>query len=151
MSHVATIDLHITDLDALELACKSLGLELIRGKTEYKWYGRHVGDYPLPAGFSKDELGKCEHAIRVSSGTASQNSNAYEVGVCKRKDGKPGYTLLWDFYAGGLGLEKAIGANAGKLKQNYSAQVACKQLRKQGMRVAMRQDEKGNIKIKATH
>ncbi len=32
MSHVATIELDVKDLDALSDACKSLGLELIRDK-----------------------------------------------------------------------------------------------------------------------
>lgn len=146
MSHVATIDIHIKDLESLEKACQSLGLTLNKGKKSYKWFGRSVGDYPLPAGFSKEELGKCEHAISVNG-----KPGAYEVGVCQRRDGKPGFTLLWDFWKGGYGLEQAIGGGACKLKQYYAAQVSLKVLRRQGMRCELKVQQNGALKIRATN
>lgn len=146
MSHVATIDLHITDLESLAKACPELGLEFCESKSTYKWFGKSVGDYPLPAGFKASDLGKCEHAIRVTG-----NKKAYEVGICKQRDGKHGYTLLWDFWRGGYGLKDKIGLEAGLLKQAYAAQVACKQLRKQGLRVTVNKQANGTMKIVAKH
>lgn len=127
MSHVTEVDVEITDLDCLEQACAKLGLELVRGKTEYKWYGRHVGDYPLPAGFSKEDMGKCEHVIRIVD-----NDTAYEIGVVKRRDGKPGYTFHYDFWSGGYGLMEVISKDGSKghdcerLINRYSAEITKK-------------------------
>ena len=39
MSHVATVEVQITDLDALKAACEKLGLEFVEEKTEFRWYG----------------------------------------------------------------------------------------------------------------
>jgi hypothetical protein len=120
MSHVAKIQVVIKDLKALKAACAQIGLELVEGQKQYAWYGKHVGDYPLPEGFTAADLGKCDHAIRVikqplrPDGTAHYRS-AYEVGVVKNKDSE-GYTLLWDFWAGGYGLQEAIGDEAKKLR-----------------------------------
>lgn len=116
MSHVSKIDIKPTDLAALKLAAKRLGGELVEQKT-YKWYGTSVGDYPLPEGFTAKDLGKCDFAIKFPDAK-------YEVGVVKRKDGKPGYELLWDFWSGGFGLEKAIGKDGNKLKQSYGVEAA---------------------------
>jgi hypothetical protein len=142
MSHVATIDIEIKDLDCLAKAAQQLGLELVNGQKTYRWYGRSVGDYPLPTGFTAEDLGKCEHAIRIPGNTA-----AYEIGVVARRDGKPGYTLQWDFYCGGYGMEKIVGQNASKLRQEYAAQVATKHMQRQGYRVTRSIDAKGNLQL----
>src|SRR5690349_5684210 len=131
MSHVATVEVHIQDLVALKAAAAALGLEFVEGQTTFKWYGQHVGDYPLPKGFRVRDMGRCEHTIRLPN-----DPNAYEVGVVRRRDGNPGYLLMYDFWQGGFGLEAAIGHQATKLKQRYAAEVAAKQARKQGFRVS---------------
>ena len=131
MSHVATIELEIKDLDALELATLDLGLELVRGQKHYKWYGRSVGDYPLPVGFTAADLGKCDHVLRIPG-----DARAYEIGVCRRRDGKDGFVLQWDFYAGGYGMAAKVGGDkAQALVQGYATQVAIKTARAQGFRV----------------
>jgi hypothetical protein len=116
-SHVAEIDLEVRDLDALERACHRLGLEFRWGQKSYRWWGTHVGDYPLPAGFTVDDLGKCSHAIAIPN-----NSQAYEVGVVQKADGS--YGLLWDFIGGGYGLEAVVGSECKKLTDEYSIAVA---------------------------
>jgi len=149
MSHVATIDLFITDLDSLAKACERLGLELVRGQKTYRWYGESVGDYRA-ADAVKAPDGHCEHAIRVKG-----NSRAYEIGLVKRSDGKAGYQLVWDHWAGGHGLcEKVMYAekgkrqkpNADKLKDWYAAEVAQKQMRRQGFRVNATQ-QGGKVRV----
>jgi len=89
------------------------------------------GDYKLPQGFKASELGSCEHAIRVKGAGAE----TYEIGVVKRRDGRPGYTLLMDFWDGGYGLEDAIGKRGSKLKQAYAGRVAVKAAVKAGFRL----------------
>ena len=109
MSHLAKIELEIKDLAALRAAVQNLGYEFKEGQQTYAWYGRWVGDSPLPDGVSKDELGKCSHAIKVPG-------CSYEIGVVQKG---PHYILLWDYWHAG-GLSKVIGNNAGILKQAYT-------------------------------
>ena len=136
MSHVATISLEIMDLDALKAACESLGLELCKNVRQYRWYGRSVGDSKLPEGFTKEDLGKCEHVIRVK-GPHSTNSQApYEIGLVTRRDGRPGFCMMWDTWQGGYGLvEKVGGEQCDKLRQEYAIETATRIAKRQGFRV----------------
>jgi hypothetical protein len=157
MSHVVDIDLAITDLDCLKKAVADLGLEW-REKNTYRWFGRHVGDYPLPAGFTKEDLGKCEFAVGIPG-----NDRAYEVGVVQRKDGN-GYTLLVDFYAGGRGLCNVVGEkvpgetnrelrdgqNCLKLANCYAAHVSAKSMRKKGYATKVTSTPEGQYRVVAT-
>ena len=124
MSHVAKIELEIKDLDTLQAASERLGLEFVRNQKTYAWYGASVGDYPLPDGITVEDLGKCDHAIRVPGA-------AYEIGIV-RKNNK--YILLWDFYSQG-GLEQALGRNAGKLKQAYAIERVYQEARRKGYHI----------------
>lgn len=105
MSHCVSIPTEINDIAALQLACKELGLTFMHGQKTYEWYGRSVGDDPLPPGFTAEMLGHCEHAIKVPGAT-------YEIGVCRNPSGK-GYTLLYDFYEwqghGGHAIKELLG------------------------------------------
>lgn len=143
MSHVAAVQLEVLDLDELEAACKNLGLELARDQKTYRWYGRSVGDYPLPAGFREEDLGKCEHAIRVPG-----SSTAYEIGVVKSRTGR-GYTLLWDFFAGGYGMMEKVGTDANKLRQAYAAEHTVRFWRRKGLRVTTETQKNGQIVVRA--
>jgi hypothetical protein len=103
MSHVVSQTLDLKDLDCLRAACEELGLE-IRAKKNYRWYGRSVGDYPIPEGFTVDELGKCEFAIGIKGDT-----QAYEIGAVK-KGGQ--WRLIYDFWGPGQALAKQKGKGA---------------------------------------
>ena len=132
MSHVSTVDLEVRDLKALAEAAEKLGLELVEQKT-YHWFGQHVGDYPLPEGFSEKDLGKCDLALRVKDG--KKKPKPYEIGVVA-KDG--GYTLLYDFFQGGYGLMQKVstdGQSLNLLKQEYATAVARRELQRKGFRV----------------
>ncbi len=145
MSHVATVDLEIRDLDALGEAAKRIGMRLVLGQATYQWWGHSVGDYAMPEGFAEEDLGKCDHALVVEGAHAS----TYEVGVVKRRDGRDGFLLQWDFYAGGCGLEAVVGTDCGKLKQAYATVVAAKQLRRQGYSVTETVNTDGAIILQA--
>jgi hypothetical protein len=124
MSHIAKIELEILDPAVLKLACERLGLQFMENQTTYSWYGTSVGDTPLPEGISIQDLGKCDHAIRVPGAQ-------YEIGIVKR-DRK--YILLWDFWHQG-GLEQNLGKNAGRLKQAYTIEQVRKEARLKGHRI----------------
>jgi hypothetical protein len=124
MSHLAKIELEIKDLSALRTAVQNLGYEFREGQQTYAWYGRFVGDAPLPDGVSKEELGKCIHAIRVPG-------CSYEIGVVQKG---PHYILLWDYWHAG-GLSKVIGNNAGILKQAYTLERIKKESRLKGYQI----------------
>jgi hypothetical protein len=150
MSHIATVDVVIKDLQSLERACKRLGLEFKTNQKTFKWYGRWMNDYnaqdaAYKHGFQPEDYGKCEHAIGVPG-----NSKAYEVGVVRKDDGT--YALLWDFFAGGYGLMEAIGSEqnpkgAGKLLQAYAIECAKKSAKKEGWNVKEVRGENGQIKL----
>ena len=141
MSHIAEIHLAVQDLEALKVAAKKLNLEWRQDQATFRWYGKIMNDSQVPQGFSPNDYGKCLHAIGVPG-----NSQAYEVGVVKSPNGK-GWSLLYDAWQGGFGLEALIGKNATKLKQRYAAEVATKQARRQGFRVSERVQADGKIRL----
>lgn len=133
MSHVSTVEIIIQDLDALEKACKLAGAELMRGQTTHKWFGKWVNDYDASDaaykhGIKPEDYGKCEHAIRVNG-----NSEAYEVGLVKNPNG-PGWVLVYDSWAGGKGLMKVIGEDAGNLRREYALAVGMREMARKGFR-----------------
>lgn len=142
MSHVVAIKLRIKDLNALNAAGQTLGMEMIPA-AQFKWFGRHVGDYPLPEGFTKEDMGKCVYALRLKG-----NSEAYEVGVAQSKIHPGEYELLLDFWQGGFGLEDAIGKQGCKLRQEYSSVVTQKAMRKQGLRITKSVTSDGKIVLR---
>lgn len=145
MSHVAEVTLEVRDLDALAAACKELGLELVRGQTKYRWYGRVVGGYPLPVGFTANDLGKCDHAIRIPN-----NDRAYEIGIVRSRTGN-GFQLLWDFWQGGYGMAEKVGGNdANRLKQIYAKHVAMRTWQKKGFRVTTSTKADGTVLVHAS-
>ena len=150
MSHVAKINLEIHDLEALAATAKALGMTLVKNQQTYRWYGKVMGDYPLPEGFKAEDMGKCEHALRLNTRPMGVTRDPYEIGIVKRRDGKPGYTLLWDFWQGGFGLEAAVGKDGNKLKQQYAVQVGKRWAAKNGMRVTSTVKEDGRIVLRAS-
>ncbi len=95
----------------------------------------------LPQSCVIDAVGK--HALSIPD-----DKNAYEIGVIARRDGKPGYTLLWDFWAGGYGLVKKVGANCDKLKQAYAFEVAAKKARSMGYQVKREAQANGDVRLR---
>jgi len=105
MSHMAKIELKVKDISALQKACADCGYEFVHGQTSYEWYGRFVGDSPMPEGLNEQMLGKCDHAIKVPGAT-------YEIGVIKTGEH---YELHCDQWRSG-GLE----GKSEKLLQPYA-------------------------------
>lgn len=123
MSHVATIEVKVSDKEALAAAAERLGGVFHEGQKTYRWYGTFVGDSPMPAGMTMADLGKCDHAISFPQAS-------YEVGVRKNEDGS--YTLAWDYWGQG-GLAPILGGpQAPKLVQAYAAEKLKQEARRLG-------------------
>ena len=56
MSHIAKIELKIQSLEDLKTACKQLGLKFCENEKTYKWFGKWIGDAPLPEGIHQEDL-----------------------------------------------------------------------------------------------
>ena len=132
MSHISKIELIINSLDDLKHACNQLGFTFVEGQKTYQWYGQWMEDTPLPEGVTKDQLGQCDHAIKVPE-------CRYEIGVVKRNDH---WILLWDSWHKG-GLVKKIGLNAGILKQAYSISRITKQAKLKKYSVSKKKTKQG--------
>lgn len=145
MSHVTAIDVEITDLGALGAACRRVGLELVRDKKTYNWYGKSVGDTAIPDGFTVADLGHCDHAIRVPG-----MPKAYEIGVVRARGGQPGYVLMLDEWAGGRGLIEKCGKGCSALKQAYAAEVAIAAAQREGFHVNELAQDDGSVQLQLT-
>lgn len=136
MSHVSKIKVEVRSLQALQEACKRLGFEFRQGQKTYRWFGTFMGDYPLPEGIKREDLGKCDHAIHVPGA-------AYEVGVLQQGDK---FLLIYDFWRPG-GLEEALGENAQKLTQAYAIEAARMEAQREGYSVYEEQLTDGSVEL----
>ena len=116
MSHIARIELEVTDLEALSKACQHLGLNLIQGQKSFQWYNGQAA---------------CDHAIKVPGA-------AYEIGLVL-KEGK--YDLQADFWD--KGVEAVIGKSGGLLKQRYALERTKAEAARKGYRIIEKQTENG--------
>ena len=134
MSHVAVQECKpgepmFKDMEALQLACQMLGLQ-IEVRNNYHWYNRHVGDYPLPKGVKVADLGKnAEFVIRLNDENKKKHPNAYEIGMLRDPNNPGCYVPIYDFYAGGYGLEEVIGRPHFNDKAQQSVKILCPKLK----------------------
>lgn len=152
MSHIATVDVQIRDLDALDRACQRLGLEFIRDQTTYKWWGntgpranlsvaeltaalrKFDTSFERPDFMSADDwrAGKCLHAIGLPG-----SDHGFEIGLTRSADGS--LRLLGDLSMLGTDFSKKVGgALCGKLVQSYSVEVAKRAMQLKGFQVSER-------------
>jgi hypothetical protein len=139
---MAGVDCYATNLDAAEMVAETLGCELVRDATSFKWYGTWVGggDPRL-----REWAGTCQHKIRVKG-----QPDAYEIGLIPRTDGEPGFELIYDNWLGGQGLEAKVGAGLVKFKNGLLDHMAMQQLQSEGYDVRREVDpQTGDILIVA--
>lgn len=143
MSHVVAIETALRDLDAIKATCAELGLVFKQGQQSFKWWGRSVGDYPVPQGMKAADLGQCDHAIGVPGTT-------WEIGLVRQPDGA--YKLAFDFYGsqGGPIVQALGGKDARKFLQLYGVNMATIQARKLGHNVQRVMGAKGSINVVIT-
>lgn len=110
MSHIEACSTKVRSLKALEAAAKDLGAVFTK-ENRYRWFETSVGDYPLPPGIKKEDLGKCDYTITVPGIT-------YQVGVVCMPDGH--YELLYDFWGNGSYVRDQGGHHDGqKLRAHF--------------------------------
>lgn len=147
MSHVLQSSIIIKDLECLDAAVRSMGATLVRNVKTYNWYGRSVGDYPIPEGMTKEQLGHCDHVIRLPG-------VHYEIGVCgNQKDGS--FRLQYDFYSGGLmhdgqKLKTHFGDGLSRLQTAYTESTVRKQAQSHGYSVTRKVLTNGAISLQLT-
>lgn len=144
MSHVASQETKpgepmFADLDALQLAAQMCGGRIVKRNT-YHWYQRHVGDYPVPKGMKVADLGRnAVYVFEIPPENYAKLGIAgkpYDLGLVEDPNNPGCFVPVYDFFAGGNGLDKAIGTPlfndasqksikmlCPKLKQNYD--IAC--------------------------
>lgn len=150
MSHVVSIRTELRDLDAVRAAATELGMTFVANQKTYKWWGASVGDHPLPTGFKAEDLGKCDHALKVPGTT-------WEVGIAQARnaDGtrKPGcFTLLFDFFGTqGQPILKALGGeDARKFTQLYGVHKTLIEARKRGLLARRQVGKNGSVQVVLT-
>jgi hypothetical protein len=128
MSHVTAIKAKIKDLDALERALKEFpGAKLVRGKKNFRWYGKWVNDYSAQdaaykLGIDPKDYGKCDHAIEL-------DGCAYDIGLVQKEDG---FMPVYDFWGPGQALSDKFSKDLGKLTQAYGVEKASSLLKSKG-------------------
>lgn len=127
MSHMTTISIEVRDLEALEQACRRLGLTLVRGKNKARFYNHNTAE--------------CDHVIEVPA-------SAHDIGVVKEADGT--YRLQTDFYGmEGERVKKLCGDDLSKLMQAYGVEKSKVEARRKGFSCFEEVMQDGTIRVKA--
>jgi hypothetical protein len=149
---VASIDLVITDLDAIKRACDACGLEFMEGQKTFTWYGRWLDDWNDPAraaamkGFDPKTYGQCEHAIR----RAGHKKGDYEMGLVPRRDGLPGWEVVVDFWGSGRYFSSKFGGpDMPELKNEYGAAMSERYWQSKGYITQRQRNAKQELQIHA--
>jgi hypothetical protein len=120
MSHFATIQTQIKDINALRAACAELGVELIEN-TQARGYGsnQHKGEYVIKL------------------------KGPYDIAINRQQDGT--YGLTTDWWEGHV--EKEVGTNYGRLLQLYGVHKARIEAQRKGYTVRRQTLGDGAIKL----
>lgn len=139
MSHIAVQQAKpgepmFKDVQALRMACDMLGLT-IEERSNFAWFNRSVGDYPLPAGMTSDQLGKnAAFVVRLNDENKAKHARPgtepYEIGMIADPNNPGCFVPMYDHWMGGFGLEAVVGTSlknktgdvtmlCPKLKQHY--------------------------------
>jgi len=120
MSHFATIQTQIKDIEALKLTCKEMGVTLIQNAEARGYSKNHQhGDYVIKL------------------------KGPYDIAVNKQQDGT--YGLITDWWDGHV--EKEVGKDFGRLLQLYGVYKATAEARRRGHIVQRRSLTDGSIKL----
>jgi hypothetical protein len=151
MSHVAVVKVNIRSLEALDRACRALGLELRLGQKTFRWYGSWQRDYrqadAAPNAIDPALYGRCEHAVAVPNDT-----EAYEVGVVNNPAGE-GFVMAFDSFDPCRRMVDKVGQDCGLLAQEYAAQVAemeAQELISQGWQIQRVVQPNGDLQVVLT-
>jgi len=89
-SHVVSVDVHITDLEALIQAAHSLGLVFNHGQDTYRWFGHYMGEAGRQQNVAREFLRTIcnttvgEHAPECDCGTHRWRAARWTAGLALR-------------------------------------------------------------------
>ena len=154
MSHVVNkeplqADAQIRNIAALKWAAEHYcgGLVFKEGQHHFRTWksdhgGRLVGDWPVPEGYTAEEVGKhCDHAIGLKD--ARSGTGSYEIGVVPSRKFPGTYSLMYDFFGGAL--EQQAGKGLEKLMQGYQVRMSQMVAQQTGDPVKQYQDGEDTI------
>lgn len=116
---------------ALIKAAQLKGYDVVETNV-YNWYNRHVGDYPVPPGMKVSELGKnALFVLRMAEPLRSEmlkkrGGTPYDVGVLEDPNNPGCFTLIYDFWQGGYGVDETLGA---PIREKGEIQLLCPELK----------------------
>jgi hypothetical protein len=151
MSHVASVQCFVTDLQDMQAAAAACDLVLMVGQKSYKWFGTWMNDSNLAPGHDPNTFGQCEHALRLKDHRFNKDGTPidYEIGLVPRIDGGPGWELLYDSWSGyGDRIHAKTGKDLVKLKDEIAAAAAYRELQRSGYRVQRSITPQGDIEIR---
>ena len=120
MSHFTSIQTQIKDMEALQDACKELGVAVVLYEPARGYAGQtRTGDA----------------IIRLKG--------PYDIALNRQEDGS--YALTTDFWAGHV--EKEVGAGFGRLLQLYGVHKAMREAKKKGYLTTRKTQPNGAIKL----
>lgn len=124
MSHMNTYQTQMTQVPAIALACKRLGLTFKENQKTAEFY--------------RGQKANCNHAIGIPG-------TSYEVGLCKMDSGA--YEFKADWYDQHVG--NAIGMEGVKLQQEYAAAATILEAQRQHATVVSEERlENGAIRLR---
>lgn len=133
MSHVATINLQFSDLDALGKAANDCGLELERDAKSFTYY--------------MGQTAPCVHRLSLKNAPAGTG----QIGIRYTDAQQRTYQPAYDSYGAGARLANACGGQElPKLKQRYAAHVSVAELRRKGYSPRIIDQEDGTVRVTAS-
>ena len=113
MSHITLGTTTVRDIECVRAAAERLGLRLEK-RSNYRWYGRYVGDTALPAGLRAEDMGRNAEYVLTPTAEACKKhkidpNQVYEIGLIPHPERPGEYLLAYDYWRGGFGIEKLVG------------------------------------------
>lgn len=124
------MSLSVDSLDVLAKAAKALGCELVQDETKCRAYYR-------------DSVKGCRHIIKVPGAK-------YDIAVVPHATQPGRWSLAYDNWHMGEGIESVCGAGLGKLNQRYGAERSKRQMRREGFSVREKVLADGQVQLVCT-
>lgn len=148
MSHISTVRILITDLDAMERAAADRGMRLNRQATTFRAYYGEKDGMQAAIEVLNPENHRC-YSVGLRAMTFEEVSDVHglEVANAMREAGKTVYEAKYDAWQGGYGLLEHTGTNLGALLQRYGYHATMNEARALGMTVETEQLADGTIRM----
>ena len=134
MSHVVSVELEITDLEAFAAACVVLGGEYVPHDTKWRWWGRWLDDYHGTDAAYQNGIAPKRYGT-ANAGIVRFPGCMWDVGLYQQPSMPGAFVPVFYNYSGGHGLVGKLGADCEKLREEYGVQVALRVAARKGWKV----------------